>query len=136
MKILELPQPSLGLDKSFCFGDSVLLDGGSFESYNWNTSDTLQSLFVSLPGQYVLQVSNALGCYNSDTILINQTLLAQTELNISDNEIIVVNPGEGWEMLIKWIPFGYRQSYNFTIRVKASVLQDLKWERKKDWYDY
>ncbi len=41
-----------------------------------------------------------------------------------------------WEMLIKWIPFGYRQSYNFTIRVKASVLQDLKWERKKDWYDY
>tara|TARA_B100000886_G_scaffold330391_1_gene280788 strand:+ start:2583 stop:5018 length:2436 start_codon:yes stop_codon:yes gene_type:complete len=41
-----------------------------------------------------------------------------------------------WEMLFKWIPFGYRQSYNFTIRVKASVLQDLKWEKKKDWYDY
>ncbi|MBJ59155.1 MAG: hypothetical protein CMP64_00985 [Flavobacteriales bacterium] len=41
-----------------------------------------------------------------------------------------------WEMLVKWIPFGYRQSYNFTIRVKASVLQDLKWEKKKDWYDY
>ena len=36
-----------------------------------------------------------------------------------------------WEMLVKWIPFGYRQSYNFTIRVKASVLQDLKWERRK-----
>ena len=41
-----------------------------------------------------------------------------------------------WEMIVKWIPFGVRQSYNFTIRVKASVLQDLKWERKKDWYDY
>ena len=41
-----------------------------------------------------------------------------------------------WEMIVKWIPFGIRQSYNFTIRVKASVLQDLKWERKKDWYDY
>ncbi|MGC6490318.1 MAG: putative LPS assembly protein LptD [Flavobacteriales bacterium] len=41
-----------------------------------------------------------------------------------------------WEMLVKWIPFGFRQSYTFTIRVKASVLQDLKWERKKDWYDY
>ena len=41
-----------------------------------------------------------------------------------------------WEMLVKWIPFGYRQSYSFTIRVKASVLQDLKWEKKKDWYDY
>lgn len=41
-----------------------------------------------------------------------------------------------WEMLFNWIPFGYRQSYNFTIRVKSSVLQDLKWEKKKDWYDY
>lgn len=41
-----------------------------------------------------------------------------------------------WEMLINWIPFGYRQSYNFTIRVKASALQDLKWERKRDWFDY
>lgn len=41
-----------------------------------------------------------------------------------------------WEMLFKWIPFGYHQSYNFTIRVKASALQDLKWEKKKDWYDY
>ena len=41
-----------------------------------------------------------------------------------------------WEMLVNWVPFGYRQSYNFTIRVKASVLQDLKWEKKKDWYDY
>ena len=41
-----------------------------------------------------------------------------------------------WEMRFKWIPFGIRQSYNFTIRVKASVLQDLKWEKKKDWYDY
>lgn len=41
-----------------------------------------------------------------------------------------------WEMLFKWIPFGHQQSYNFTIRVKASTLQDLKWEKKKDWYDY
>ena len=41
-----------------------------------------------------------------------------------------------WEMRFKWIPFGNHQSYNFSIRVKASVLQDLKWEKKKDWYDY
>ena len=24
-----------------------------------------------------------------------------------------------WEMLFKWIPFGFHQSYNFTIRVKS-----------------
>ncbi len=35
-----------------------------------------------------------------------------------------------WEMTFNWIPFGFRQSYNFTIRVKASVLQDLKLTRR------
>jgi hypothetical protein len=35
-----------------------------------------------------------------------------------------------WELLINWIPFGFRQSYNLTLRVKSSVLQDLKLNRR------
>jgi len=35
-----------------------------------------------------------------------------------------------WELLINWIPFGFRQSYNLTLRVKSSVLQDLKLTRR------
>ncbi len=35
-----------------------------------------------------------------------------------------------WEMTFNWIPFGFRQSYNFTIKVKAAVLQDLKLSRR------
>ncbi|HSV87916.1 MAG TPA: putative LPS assembly protein LptD [Bacteroidales bacterium] len=35
-----------------------------------------------------------------------------------------------WEMTLNWIPFGFRQSYNLTIRVKSSVLQDLKITRR------
>jgi hypothetical protein len=41
-----------------------------------------------------------------------------------------------WEMSMSWIPFGIRQSYQFTIRVKAGVLQDLKLSKQSDWYDY
>jgi len=37
-----------------------------------------------------------------------------------------------WEMFMTWIPFGERQSYMLTIRVKASMLQDLKLEKKSD----
>ncbi len=40
-----------------------------------------------------------------------------------------------WEMTFNWIPFGYRQSYNFTIRVKAAVLQDLKLSRRSHHLD-
>lgn len=40
-----------------------------------------------------------------------------------------------WTLNLNWTPFGYYQSYYFTIRVKASVLQDLKLERRKPFFD-
>lgn len=40
-----------------------------------------------------------------------------------------------WEMRFSWIPLGYRQSWEFSINVKASVLQDLKLTKKKDFRD-
>ncbi|MFW5891827.1 MAG: putative LPS assembly protein LptD [Bacteroidota bacterium] len=35
-----------------------------------------------------------------------------------------------WELTINWIPFGFRKSYNMTLRVKSTVLQDLKLTRR------
>lgn len=35
-----------------------------------------------------------------------------------------------WEMSLQWVPFGIRQSYIFTIKVKSSILQDLKLTRR------
>ncbi len=40
-----------------------------------------------------------------------------------------------WTMNVNWVPFGRFQSYNFTIAVKASILQDLKIERRKPFFD-
>jgi hypothetical protein len=40
-----------------------------------------------------------------------------------------------WEMRFSWIPTGYQQSWNFTINAKASLLQDLKLNKKKDFRD-
>jgi hypothetical protein len=40
-----------------------------------------------------------------------------------------------WEMKFTWIPFGYRTGWEFQINVKASVLQDLKYNPKRDFRD-
>ena len=40
-----------------------------------------------------------------------------------------------WEMSLNWIPNGTMKSWNFTIRVKASILGDMKYERRKDFHD-
>lgn len=40
-----------------------------------------------------------------------------------------------WDMSLNWIPNGTMKMWNFTIRVKAAVLSDLKYERRKDYHD-
>jgi lipopolysaccharide assembly outer membrane protein LptD (OstA) len=40
-----------------------------------------------------------------------------------------------WDLAIQWIPFGYYKSYNVTLKVKASILQDLKLSKRKDYYN-
>jgi hypothetical protein len=40
-----------------------------------------------------------------------------------------------WELSFNWIPLGFQKSYSVTINVKASVLQDLKLNRRRNYYD-
>ena len=39
-----------------------------------------------------------------------------------------------WDMSIHWIPIGTYRSYNLTIKVKASILQDLKLSKQQAYY--
>jgi hypothetical protein len=40
-----------------------------------------------------------------------------------------------WNMTLTWIPFGFRQSYMFSIYVKTAILRDLKYNKQSDWRD-
>lgn len=40
-----------------------------------------------------------------------------------------------WQMNVSWIPFGRFTSYNIDIRVKSSILQDLKVSRRRSFFD-
>lgn len=85
---------------------------------------------------------------------VTQTLQISGDLSISDKWKITYNTGyhfesaqftqtnlgisrdlHCWTMNLTWVPFGRFQSYNFTIAVKASVLQDLKLERRRPFLD-
>jgi hypothetical protein len=41
-----------------------------------------------------------------------------------------------WELRFNWIPFGYHQSYNLSINVKSSILQDLKLNKRMSFLDF
>lgn len=38
-----------------------------------------------------------------------------------------------WDLSIQWLPFGFYKSYNVTLKVKASILQDLKLSKRNDY---
>lgn len=40
-----------------------------------------------------------------------------------------------WDMNINWVPYGLYRSYTVTIRVKASILQDLKLSKRQGFYN-
>ncbi len=40
-----------------------------------------------------------------------------------------------WSMAFNFVPFGYMKSYSFTINAKASMLKDLKVEKRQSHYD-
>lgn len=89
-----------------------------------------------------------------DEISIVQTIRASGDFSLTPNWKIGFNSGYDldekqftttnlsiyrdlhcWEMRISVVPFGTYKSYNFQINAKSSILQDLKYNKRKAWYD-
>ena len=54
---------------------------------------------------------------------------------ISLTTIGVIRDLHCWTMDFNWTPFGRYTNYNFTIRVKSTLLQDLKLDRRRSFFD-
>lgn len=97
---------------------------------------------------------DAITNYFKDTLVLGQDLNFSGDVNLTSSWKIGLSSGYNfidkkqthtsidifrdlhcWEMKINLIPFGRLKSYNFSLNVKASVLQDLKLVRRKDFRD-
>ncbi|WP_199121581.1 putative LPS assembly protein LptD [Pedobacter sp. ASV28] len=54
--------------------------------------------------------------------------------NISQTSFSIYRDLHCWDLSASWVPFGLYQSYSIDIKVKASVLQDLKLSKRKGYY--
>lgn len=89
-----------------------------------------------------------------DTLLYTQNLMVSGDFNLTPRWKLAVNTGYDftsksltitsidiyrdlhcWEMRLNTIPFGDRKSFNFSLNVKASILQDLRLQRRRDYRD-
>lgn len=75
------PQPYFGEDITTCQGKIVVLDAGpGYLSYKWNTDEITQTIEVSDPGYYEVEVTDNNGCKGKDGININFVAAPQTLL--------------------------------------------------------
>jgi hypothetical protein len=58
-----------------------------------------------------------------------------TAKKITMTQIAITRDLHCWNMSFNWVPNGNMKMWEFAIRVNASVLQDLKYERRKDYHD-
>ncbi len=104
---------------------------------------------------YSLGVSNNyIATRRADTLVLGQFVQVQGDVNLTPRWKITASTGYDftskklqitdisiyrdlhcWEMRLNTIPFGIQKSYTFSLSVKASVLQDLKLQRRRDFRD-
>lgn len=107
-------------------------------SYNFNyTNRVLYEDFMRLPEHQVVQTLALSGSLN---ITPKWKLTFRTGWDFTANEVSYTSLSiyrdlHCWEMRFNWVPIGPRKSWDFSINVKSSVLQDLKLNRKKDFRD-
>lgn len=50
-------------------------------------------------------------------------------------EINIYRDLDCWEMSFNWVPFGQRRRYSFQIRLSSPLLNDLKLQKREQWYN-
>lgn len=75
LTVHELPTVSLGNDFTLCGNCEETLDAGAgFEEYVWSNGLDIQAITVGEPGEYFVKVTDANGCSNADTVVVDQVL--------------------------------------------------------------
>lgn len=104
---------------------------------------------------YTFDLTRQASVYSkSDSSIINQSVMMNGDFNITPRLKVGFNTGYNivlkqmaytqiniyrdlhcWEMRLGLAPFGVNRNFNFTLSVKAQVLQDLKLTRRRDFRD-
>ncbi len=139
-----------GINNGISGGDNVFGDRGDVESFN----DINEYVDFKIPWSFNIDYKFTYINSGRDKARILQNLRLRGDVNLTEKWKVSVNTGYDftkkevtmtsfnifrdlhcWEMSFSAIPFGQRQSYEFRIAVKSSLLQDLKYEKRDSWYD-
>ncbi|MGC1391434.1 MAG: putative LPS assembly protein LptD [Bacteroidales bacterium] len=136
----NIGMPGQDNQKQPATGAAGLKDAYGYPVFNmpWTLNVTYNISYV--PSVIKSTLSQTLVFRGSVTITKKMSATFESGYDFSFNKITTANIGitrdlHCWDMSLNWIPNGYLQSWSFLIKVKAAVLGDLKYERRKDFHD-
>ena len=126
-------------------GGNLPLDNREYDEYGYARFDVPWSLRMAYNFNYrkpafKSDISQTMTLSGDLRLTPKMAINYSTGFDFKQHEITMSRVGISrdlhcWEMNFSWIPIGYMKSWNFSIRVKASMLKDLKYERKKDYHE-
>lgn len=138
-------KPGTGSDRPTGPSDNLPLSNDNLDEYGYVLFDVPWSLRLAYNFSYSkptfrTNISQTLTLSGDVKLTPKTAINYSTGFDFAQNEITMSRIGVSrdlhcWEMNFSWIPTGYMRSWNFTIRAKAGVLQDLKYERRKDYHE-
>ena len=112
--------------------------------------DNKKYYYASMPWDINLAYSLSYGNYNRNPMITTNSLMVSGNIDLTPKWRIGASSGydlkdkgitytqlrferdlNSFRMSFSFTPFGYRNSWNFFIGIKASMLSDLKWEKNK-----
>jgi lipopolysaccharide assembly outer membrane protein LptD (OstA) len=115
-------------------------DPNAFVDFNvpWNIS-AAYSFNYSRPG-LTSAINNTLNFYGDFSVTEKWKVQYTSGLDfqtkrLSLTQFSIYRDLHCWDLSFRWVPFGQYQSYSVDLRVKASILQDLKLSRRRDYYN-
>jgi lipopolysaccharide assembly outer membrane protein LptD (OstA) len=125
--------------------NQALLGSGTSDQYGYQIFDIPWSMNISYNFRYskpnlTSKIKQTMSLNGNASITRKMSITYRSGYDFTDKKITMTQLGitrdlHCWEMSFNWIPNGTMKSWNFTIRIKAPVLADLKYERKKDFHD-
>ena len=120
---------------------AISRDPNAFVDFNipWNFSFSY-SFQYSRSDAGVSNVSNTLNFNGDFNLTPKWKFTFNSGYDFQNNGLTPMNIGiyrdlHCWDMSINWVPYGTYKSYSLTLKVKASILQDLKLSKRQGFYN-
>lgn len=114
-------------------------DPSAFVDFNvpWNINLNYSFNYSNSDGIHT-SVSNTVQARGDVNITPKWKVTYYTDYDLRTNKVSTCQLGiyrdlHCWDLSVQWIPFGYYKMYSVTLRVKNSILQDLKLSKRSDY---